>query len=88
MVLWYSCYVFRAGPLDLSATLLIDERRGRKVARQRGIHVIGSGALLLHAKQQGLIDQIGALLDELRAMGYRLSDSLVTELKRMAGENG
>lgn len=72
--------------VELSATLLIDERRGRKVAKHRGIHVIGTGALLLHAKRQGLIELIGPQLDELRAMGYRLSDSLVTELKRMAGE--
>lgn len=72
---------------ELSATLLIDERSGRKVAKQRGIQVIGTGALLLYAKQQGLIKRIGPYLDELRDMGYRMSDSLVNETTRVAGEN-
>lgn len=69
-----------------SAALLIDERRGRKVAKHRGIQVMGTGSLLVHAKKLGLIESVELRLDELCAIGYRLSDALVNELKRMAGE--
>ncbi len=66
--------------------LLIDERRGREVARRRGVTVIGTGGVLLLAKQVDVIDQIAPIIDELASHGYRLSDELRRELLRLAGE--
>jgi len=66
--------------------LLIDERRGREVARRRGVTVIGTGGVLLLAKQVDVIDQIAPIIDELASHGYRLSDELRRELFRLAGE--
>jgi predicted nucleic acid-binding protein len=38
------------------ARLLIDERKGRAVARRRGVGVIGTGGVLLLAKREHVID--------------------------------
>ena len=68
------------------ARLLIDERKGRAVARSRGMRVIGTGGVLLLAKREHVIDQIAPILDELASHGYRLSDELRRELLVLAGE--
>ena len=68
------------------AKLLIDERKGRAVARRRGVTVIGTGGVLLLAKRADVIDQIAPILDELASHGYRLSDGLRGELLLLAGE--
>lgn len=67
--------------------LLIDERRGREIAKHRGIVIAGTGAILLAAKQHNYINSVRAELDALRNIGYRLSDSLVQTLIKLAGEN-
>ena len=68
------------------ARLLIDERKGRAVARRRGVGVIGTGGVLLLAKREHVIDQIAPILDELASHGYRLSDELRRELLVLARE--
>jgi predicted nucleic acid-binding protein len=66
--------------------LLIDERRGRAVARRRGIPVVGTGGLLLSAKRRGGIGSVTAELERLAENGYRLAPALVEEIRRLAGE--
>ena len=68
------------------AKLLIDERKGRAVARSRGVAVIGDGGVLLLAKREDVIDRIGPVLEELASHGYRFSDELRRELLALAGE--
>lgn len=66
--------------------LLIDERRGRAVARNRGIPVVGTGGLLVTAKRKGVINSVTAELGQLLENGYRLAPTLVEEILRLAGE--
>ena len=66
--------------------LLIDEHRGRTVARREGVAVFGSGAVLLKAKERKLILEVRPYLEALSDAGYRLSDNLCRELLRLAGE--
>ena len=68
--------------------LLIDERRGREIARRRGIPVVGLAGVLLAAKRSGLLEAVGPVLADLSRQGYRLSDALVTEVLHLAGETG
>jgi predicted nucleic acid-binding protein len=70
----------------LACPLLIDERRGRIAARKHGLEVIGTGRVLLAAKEQRLIETIDELLEALKDSGYRLSDGLCRRLLELAGE--
>lgn len=66
--------------------LLIDERKGRIVAKNHGVKIIGTGGILLQAKQHGYISAIAPVLEELSSAGYRLSKSLHDGLIALAGE--
>lgn len=60
-----------------ASLLLIDERRGRSVAKQLGLSVIGLVGVLLLAKRRGLVAQICPLLEGLRQhAGFWMSDAL------------
>jgi predicted nucleic acid-binding protein len=67
--------------------LLIDERRGREIARRRGVPVAGLSGVLLAAKRSGLLAAARPATEELSRQGYRLSDALVGEVLRLADES-
>lgn len=66
--------------------LLIDERKGRKIALARGLEIIGTGAILIHAKRKGVIPEVRPSLDALQDQGYRLSQQLYVRLLELANE--
>jgi len=67
--------------------LLIDEKVGRQVARREGLALLGLGGVLLMAKDQGLIPEVGSHLDQLeRHAGFYLGQQVKTELLHRAGE--
>jgi uncharacterized protein len=74
--------------LQSSATLvLMDERKGRKIARDiYELTVIGTGRLLTEARKVGLISAVCPLIYQMRAHGYWLSDKIVEEILKQAGE--
>jgi predicted nucleic acid-binding protein len=59
--------------------LLMDERKGRRLAEERGLAVIGALGVLLEASRRGLVDQPRHILDQLKAAGFRASSRLVDE---------
>lgn len=65
---------------------LIDERRARRIAQRLGVPVVGSGAVLLALKSQGLISSVQTVLATWQAHGYYLSPELRAELLMRAGE--
>ena len=69
-----------------SGLLLIDEKAGRKVAQQMGISITGSLAMLLKAKQKGLLTDIKPAINTLRSYGYRYSNALVDRVVAISGE--
>jgi len=66
--------------------LLMNERRGRQVAKKRGLKVIGIAGVLLAAKSGGLIGTVAPVLNSLSKEGYRLSGSLIAGILKMAKE--
>jgi predicted nucleic acid-binding protein len=67
--------------------VLMDERRGRRVAMDVfGFEVAGTCALLLRAKKLSLIPEVRAPLDCIIVNGLFISPRLRTECIRLAGE--
>jgi predicted nucleic acid-binding protein len=73
--------------LGKQITIILDDRQGRRLARERGLNLIGSAGVLVLAKQQGLISAIRPLLDELRTAGLRIGDGAYEEALAMAHES-
>jgi hypothetical protein len=70
----------------LADELLLDDQRARKVARFNGMRVIGSVGVLLAARQRGHIQALRPLLESIRRSGIHISDALVAQALRLAGE--
>ncbi len=71
---------------ELSCGVLMDEKRGRKIASQYDIPVIGVIGILIEAKRLDLIDAVKPYLQKLIKYEYRLSKPLMAEALRLAGE--
>lgn len=72
--------------LTPNSTLIIDERRGRKVAKELGIEIIGIMGVIVKAKKMGKIESGMDLVNELTTKGFRLSDSLLTIVRKKLSE--
>ena len=66
--------------------LLIDERKGRKVAAYNKINVIGSLGILLMAKKKDLLPSIKPLLNRLQQSYIRISNELYLKTLELAEE--
>ena len=66
--------------------ILLDEKVGRQKAEEAGLTIKGTIGILLEAKSEGLIDVIKPLLIRLRDNEMYLSDSLINNALRSAGE--
>ena len=61
--------------------LLIDEKLGVRLARQRGLKVIGTLGVLVQGAERGLVD-IDATVDHLRATDFRCTPQVFEQAKR------
>lgn len=67
--------------------VLIDERKARKIARTiYGLNVTGSARVLVEAKRRTLLNNVGEALQAMRDGGYWISDTIVEEALKQAGE--
>jgi predicted nucleic acid-binding protein len=58
--------------------VIIDEKRGRRIARHvYGLPVKGTAGLLVEARRRGLLDDLRATLLDLKRAGYYLSDAVI-----------
>lgn len=78
--------ILLASTLQGDALLLIDDRAGRQAAQSLNISMIGLVGFLLLSKEQGFIDNVGSLLQELRDAGYWLSDEVIAAARKFAEE--
>lgn len=66
--------------------IIIDERRGRSVAKRLGLKVTGTIGILIKAKEQGLIKSGKSILLKLEDHGFWLSEALKNQLINRMGE--
>ena len=60
--------------------LIMDERAGRAVAKEKGLHVIGTAAIIGQAKKQGLITSARATFEVLHASDFRISAAVINQV--------
>lgn len=67
-------------------TPVLDDILAKKCTRSLGIQTIGTGAILILAKERGLIESVEQSLRTLQNMGLWISEPIIQMLKRKAGE--
>lgn len=67
--------------------LIIDETKGRMIAKARNVAIIGTLGIFLKAKEAGLVNSVQAILMELRNnTDFWFSDKLASSILARAGE--
>jgi len=69
-----------------NTTLILDDKKARRIAEELGVKIIGTIGILLKAKKASHIKQVKPLLDQLNDVDFRISDSLYRKALELAGE--
>ncbi|MEM8965287.1 MAG: DUF3368 domain-containing protein [Bacteroidota bacterium] len=60
--------------------LLIDEKKGRRIAKDLGLKVTGTLGVLIQAKINGQLDSLKDEIDKLKKIEFRMSEGLVQKI--------
>lgn len=66
--------------------VIIDDNAAKKTAKFLGINVTGTMGILIRAKQNGLIDEVKPLIEELLDKGLYIGQEVVDMVLEAAGE--
>ncbi len=69
-----------------AAPLLMDERAGRAVAGERGLHVAGPAAVIGMAKAKGLMPSARGAFETLHRSDFRISAEVIRNVLARVGE--
>lgn len=61
--------------------LIIDEKKGRRKARELGLRIKGTFGVLIEALDLGYVEDVDSLVERLRHVGFRISNSLLDEMR-------
>ena len=67
--------------------LIIDEKKGRAVAKRLGLRVTGTLGIIVKAKERGFLSASKPVLDRLMDEGFRMSDLLFKHILHHLGES-
>lgn len=68
--------------------LIIDERKGRQIATERGLQIIGLLGILILAKKKSYLKKLKPVLIELTdTVGFRVSQKLIDAILREVNED-
>ena len=70
-----------------NSLLIIDERKGRKIAQDLHIPTIGTLGILLEAKLQGHLEYVRPIIDNIQETDFRVSKELLNVILLKAGES-
>lgn len=62
------------------AVLVIDEKKGRQIAKKLGIKIIGTLGILVNANRLGLIEDLKIVIENLEQADFRISPGLKAQL--------
>jgi predicted nucleic acid-binding protein len=69
-----------------AARLILDDKKARPIAFQLNLPATGTLAVLLKAMERGIIPEVRSIVDAMLSANFRVSDTLVREVLRRAGE--
>jgi predicted nucleic acid-binding protein len=69
-----------------SSLVVIDDLPARRLARRLGLRFTGTLGILVEGKRRGLITEIRPLVEQLRQFNFRVSNALVDDVLKIAGE--
>jgi predicted nucleic acid-binding protein len=67
-------------------TPVLDDMLAKRCARSLDVPTLGTGTILILAKERGLIESVEKSLRKLQSVGLWISEPIVQLLKRQAGE--
>jgi predicted nucleic acid-binding protein len=70
-----------------NSLLIIDEKKGRKIAKQMNLKITGILGVMVKAKEIGLIEKVKPILDKLEKIEFRISSKLKEEILKRADES-
>jgi hypothetical protein len=69
-----------------NSVLIIDDKAGRKVAKELNIPIMGTISVLVLAKKKEMIKSVTELLLEMREKGYWLSEEIIQLARKITDE--
>jgi predicted nucleic acid-binding protein len=66
--------------------LIIDDKKGRKTAKNLKLAIVGTGGILIAAKRAGYLKEVTPVLDDLAEEGYHISPILSKKITELAGD--
>jgi hypothetical protein len=72
---------------EIKADLVIlDDRKARRLAEKEGLKVSGLLALIIMAKEKGIIKRVRPIVDELQSHSFFVGKDLYIEILKLSGE--
>jgi len=69
-----------------NSLLIMDERKGRRLAQDLGLQTIGTLGILLEGKKEGYISVLRPLIDQIAQTNFRVSVDLLNDILLKGGE--
>jgi predicted nucleic acid-binding protein len=69
-----------------ASRMILDDKKARSIARRLNLPVTGTLAVLLRAKERGMLPAVRDAIDALNAVGFHMTDELIAEVLRLALE--
>ena len=78
--------VIALGIQDPECLLILDDSLGRRIADLYRLKYTGTLGVLIKAKKLGYLEAISPLIDQLLAQGMWITDTVIRDILRLAGE--
>ena len=66
--------------------VVIDDLKARKIAKSLNLQITGSLGILVKAKQNGHIDKLAPVLDDVQQTDFRISEKILIKILSLVGE--